>query len=117
MENDMGLPGAQLHWSDMAALLESPPHELSFADVAAISTDLARDIGRLKPRNEGYTLDDYFSLDGNYLVEYTEGRLQILPMPTEFHRALTGFLWQLLLALAQAEPGARAVFTDQGAGL
>jgi Uma2 family endonuclease len=95
----------------MAALLESPPRELSFADLSTFSSQLADDVGKLTPRNEGYTVEDYFKLDGNYLVEFVDGRLQILPMPTELHQALTGFLWQLLLVLAQSDPGARAQFS------
>ena len=72
----------------MAALLESPPLTLSFADLAALSQQLADDVGRLPLRTEGFSVADYFTLTGNYFVEYSDGCLQVLPMPNATHQAL-----------------------------
>ncbi len=92
----------------MPALFESPPHALSFADLARVSQTLAEDVARLPLRTEGLSVDDYLSLDGNYLVEYVDGRLQVLPMPDLFHQALVVVLLRLLDAwMAAADPDAR----------
>jgi hypothetical protein len=72
----------------MPSLLESPGQPLSLADVAGISRQLADDIGRLTLKTEGFTVEDYLSLGGPYLVEYRGGCLQVLPMPTALHQAL-----------------------------
>jgi Uma2 family endonuclease len=72
----------------MSAILESPPNAISIADLARISPQLAEEICRLPLRSEGFSVADYLSLDGNYLVEYVDGRLQVLPMPDLFHQAV-----------------------------
>ncbi len=86
----------------MAAILESPPHALSIADLARISQRLADEVSRLPLRSEGFSVADYLSLDGNYLVEYVDGCLQVLPMPDLFHQALTIVLVRLLDTWAEA---------------
>jgi Uma2 family endonuclease len=92
----------------MPAILESPPHAVTIADVARISQQLAEDLCRLPLRSEGFSVADYLSLDGNYLVEYANGCLQVLPMPDLFHQALTIVLVRLLDAWAEAhDPAAR----------
>jgi len=92
----------------MDALLEAPPRALAFADLAGISPQLADDVGRLTPRRSGFTVADYLSLDGNYLVEYVDGCLQVLPMPDLMHQALAHVLVLRLDAWAAAsDPQAR----------
>lgn len=95
----------------MSALLESPPHALSIADLARISQQLAEEVSRLPLRSEGFSVADYLSLDGNYFVEYVDGCLQVLPMPDALHQALTLVLTRLLddWAVAAADPLARSV--------
>jgi Uma2 family endonuclease len=94
----------------MDALLEAPPRPLTFADLARFSQQLADDVGRLPLRRSGYTVADYLSLDGNYLVEYVSGRLQVLPMPDALHQALTVVLLRLLDGWATvADAAARSV--------
>lgn len=92
---------------DMPTLLESPPTPLSLADVASISRQLADDISRLVLRTEGFSVEDYLSLDGPYLVEYLQGSLQILPMPTALHQAIAFVLANLLVAWLKPDPLAR----------
>lgn len=91
----------------MATLLESPPTPLSLSDVATISRQLADDIGRLVLRTEGFSVEDYLSLDGPYLVEYLQGSLQILPMPTALHQAIAFVLANLLVAWSKPDTLAR----------
>jgi Uma2 family endonuclease len=91
----------------MGTLLESPPRPLSISDVAAISRQLAEDISRLVLRSEGFSVEDYLSLDGSYFVEYLDGCLQVLPMPTAFHQAIAFVLANLLVAWSKPDPLAR----------
>ena len=94
----------------MDALLEAPPRAITFADLAAFSQQLADDVGRLPLRRSGYTVADYLSLDGNYLVEYVDGCIQVLPMPSAVHQALTFVAMQRFDAWTEAnDPAARLV--------
>jgi Uma2 family endonuclease len=91
----------------MPSLLESPGQPLSLADVAGISRQLADDIGRLMLKTEGFSVSDYLSLGGPYLVEYRDGCLQVLPMPTALHQALAFVFANLLLAFSKGDPLSR----------
>jgi len=91
----------------MPTLIESPPTPLSLSDVASISRQLADDISRLLLRTEGFSVEDYLSLDGPYLVEYLRGRLQILPMPTALHQAIAFVFANLLVAWSKPDALAR----------
>ena len=93
----------------MATLIESECGPLSLRDVAKISQTLAEDMQKLVFRTEGVTVEEYLSLDGNYLVEYVEGRLQILPMPDALHQALIEWFVRYLFPLFQKiDPDARS---------
>ena len=97
----------------MPAILQTPSQAepLSVADLARFSQQLAADVGRLPLRSEGFTVADYLSLDGNYLVEYSHGCLQALPMPDALHQALTVVLVRQLddWAVAATDPMARSM--------
>ena len=75
----------------MALLIESPAAPdtpMSLHDVSKISQTLAEHMQTLPLRAEGFTVEDYLSLDGSYLLEYVDGCLQVLPMPDLFHQAI-----------------------------
>jgi Uma2 family endonuclease len=91
----------------MATLIGSPTEPLTLEGVAKISQTLAEDLQRVVFSTDGFTVEDYFSLDGNYLVEYVEGRLQILPMPDFFHQAIIGWFYITLMRLFASDPDAR----------
>jgi Uma2 family endonuclease len=80
----------------MAALIESEAGPVAPFDLAVISQQLAADVSRLVPYTNGFTVEDYLSLDGPYLVEFDDGRLQILPMPDGLHQAIISVLNDLL---------------------
>jgi len=88
-------------------LLQSPPRALSLADVAGISQSLAEDLGRIVLKTEGFSVEDYLSLDGNYLLEYVDGCLQVLPMPDALHQAIAFVLANLLVSYAKDDADAR----------
>jgi Uma2 family endonuclease len=78
-------------------------------DLAVISQQLAEDVSRLVPDSEGYSVADYFKLDGPYLVEYVHGCLQVLPSPDSFHQAIIRVLRGLLESWLDRDPDARVV--------
>lgn len=87
----------------MPSLLESPGQPLSLAEVAGISRQLADDIGRLTLKTEGFSVSEYLSLGGPYLVEYRNGCLQVLPTPTALHQALAFVFANLLVAFSKGD--------------
>jgi Uma2 family endonuclease len=52
------------------------------------------------------TEEEYLAIDVNVLLEYADGFLEVLPMPTIFHQLILGFLFRQLHAyVADGEPG------------
>jgi Uma2 family endonuclease len=80
----------------MPALIVHEEKSASLSDIAAVSQSLADDLAKLHLRNEGFTEEEYLSLDGSYLVEFVDGRIQVLPMPTTLHQSIVGFLYFIL---------------------
>jgi Uma2 family endonuclease len=62
--------------------------------------EYAWEVATLFPEQGSWSEEAYLHLtDGtNKLVEFSDGRLEFLPMPTEQHQALVGFLYHALLA-------------------
>ena len=76
-----------------------------------VSQTLSEELRRLGPRPNGYSVEDYFALDGAYQLEFVDGCLQILPMPTALHQ--NPIFWLLKFfehALAEFDPNARMQF-------
>jgi len=57
----------------------------------------AWDIAYLFPPQGQWTEDEYLALDTKRLVELSNGRLEVLPMPTTSHQFLVVYLYGLLL--------------------
>jgi Uma2 family endonuclease len=96
----------------MPVLLENPSgsQPLSIRDVAEISQRLAEDLSKLTIKSEGFTVEDYLSLDGPYFVEYIDGCIQVLPMPDIIHQFLIFFLHAFLRDWMKGnDPGALVV--------
>ena len=91
----------------MATLLQSPPNPISLAGVAEISQQLADEIGRMVLKTEGFSVEDYLSLNGNYFVEYVDGCLQVLPMPDALHQAIAFVVATLLVDYSKSDVDAR----------
>jgi len=58
------------------------------------------EIATLFPAQGDWTIDDYLDLDArtNHLIEYSEGRIELVTMPSIEHQTIAGFLYQLLAA-------------------
>jgi Uma2 family endonuclease len=66
----------------------SSPHEPEYA----------WEVATLFPEQGGWSENQYLSLtdNSNRRIEFTDGRLEFLPMPTEVHEALVQFLYMAL---------------------
>jgi Uma2 family endonuclease len=60
------------------------------------------EIVQLFPAQGDWSEEEYFSLETNRLVEYSDGFLEILPMPTIFHQLILQFLYKRLDSLVLA---------------
>lgn len=60
----------------------------------------AWEIARLFPLQGHWSEEDYLDLDTNWLVEFTDGYVEVLPMPTTSHQLLVLYLRDLLKAYA-----------------
>lgn len=64
--------------------------------VPHISESLLEDLDRVGRKYPRWTAAAYFELSGNYLVEYSRGRLEILPMPTMRHQVIASRAFDLI---------------------
>jgi Uma2 family endonuclease len=62
----------------------------------------AWDIARLFPYQGYWSEEDYLELDTNHLVEFTDGYVEVLPMPKTSHQQIVQYLSNLLLAFVSA---------------
>ena len=58
--------------------------------------DPAWDLALMYPLQGAWTVDDYLRLDTGLLVEYTDGFIRVLPMPSLLHQWIVRFLFQVL---------------------
>ncbi|MDB5321998.1 MAG: hypothetical protein JWN40_3629 [Phycisphaerales bacterium] len=63
----------------------------------------AWDIARLFPYQGYWSEDDYLELDTNHLVEFTDGYVEVLPMPKTSHQRMVAYLYGQLLAFITAQ--------------
>ena len=60
--------------------------------------ELTWEIARLFPAQGDWSEEEYLELDSNHFVEYSDGYLEFLPMPTVFHQLILQFLFKKLEA-------------------
>ncbi len=60
------------------------------------------EIARLFPRQGEWTVREYLRLQAERGVEFDRGRLEFLPMPTEFHQDVLEFLYRSLFEFVTA---------------
>jgi Uma2 family endonuclease len=58
----------------------------------------AWEIARLFPDQGAWDEEDYLGLETNHLVEFSDGAVDVLPMPTTPHQLIVGFLYTALSA-------------------
>ena len=54
------------------------------------------EIARFFPEQGRWSVDAYLALDTNHLIEFTDGTLEVLPMPSQSHQFIVRFLFRLL---------------------
>jgi Uma2 family endonuclease len=64
-------------------------------------------LAEIIPRQGEWTEEQYlaFTDDTNWLVEFTDGFLEVMPMPTDRHQAVLGFLYVAFLNFLQPMGG------------
>lgn len=68
------------------------------------------DFTRLPPNQGEWTVNEYLALDGNHLVEYSDGVLEALPMPTEEHQLIVAFLYEVVKAFVESRRLGKVLF-------
>lgn len=69
------------------------------------------ELARLFPSQGAWSEEDYLALDIGQQIEYSDGFLQVLPMPTRAHQLIVAFLYRQLFAFVQAFlPGSEVLF-------
>jgi len=68
------------------------------------------EIAQLFPAQGQWSECDYLALNGNQLVELSNGKVEVLPMPTIMHQAISGYLYSTLLAFVTAGDLGRVYF-------
>jgi Uma2 family endonuclease len=75
---------------------------MSHAD-APRTREPAWEVARLFPDQGFWDESDYFALsERNRLVEFSDGVVEVLPMPTMYHQVILAFLYRTLLAFVEA---------------
>jgi len=64
----------------------------------SFSAEPTWEIAHLFPTQGNWSEEEYLNIDGNHLVEFSDGYLEILPMPTTSHQMLAYYLSGLVSA-------------------
>src|SRR5260370_12026586 len=56
------------------------------------------DIAQLFPPQGSWSEEEYLALDGNRIVEFSDGHIEVPPMPTTSHQLMVVYLYELLNA-------------------
>ncbi len=59
------------------------------------------EIAHLFPNQGSWTEEEYLSLNSNHLIEFADGVLEVLPMPTEQHQLIVALLFECLKAFVK----------------
>ena len=65
------------------------------------TAELTCEVAQLFPAQGHWNEDEYLSLDTNHLVEFSQGQLEVLPLPTFSHQRLVALLYRLLLGFIE----------------
>ena len=68
-------------------------------------TEPTWEVALLYPAQGQWSETDYLAINTNRMVEFSHGRLEVLPMPSDQHQAIVGYLYALFLAFVQRHGG------------
>lgn len=60
------------------------------------------ELAEMFPYQGSWSVEDYLHLETNKLIEFTEGSVELLPMPSQSHQFIVIYLFQLLKAFVNA---------------
>jgi Uma2 family endonuclease len=72
-------------------------HAASPSTPISVAGEPTWEIARLFPNQGTWSEQEYLDLKGNWLVEFTDGKVAVLPMPTTTHQLIVAFLYGELL--------------------
>lgn len=72
--------------------------------------ELAWQIAELYPDQGDWTEEEYLALPGNRLIELSDGRVEVLPMPTEAHQFIVAYLYRILHEFVMARSLGKVLF-------
>lgn len=75
---------------------------MSFAPIPSQIGDPTWEIATFFPVQGNWTVDEYFLLNRNRGVEFVDGRLEFLPVPTKTHELIAAHLYRLFYAFVSA---------------
>ncbi|MFN3333532.1 MAG: Uma2 family endonuclease, partial [Caldilinea sp.] len=55
-----------------------------------VEAEPAWEVALLFPAQGAWSEEDYLYLDTNHLVEFSDGKIEVLPMPSDKHQAIAG---------------------------
>ncbi len=93
----------------MPAVHERPPARV-LRTQQGVARRPAWEIALLFPDQGQWSEEEYLDLDSNLLVEFTDGNIEVLPMPTFSHQRITLWLLQRLLAFVEARDLGEVLF-------
>src|SRR5438067_7650998 len=67
-----------------------------------VEPEPAWEIARLFPYQGEWSEEEYLALETNHLVEFTDGHVEVLPMPKTSHQLIVQYLSNQLLAFVSA---------------
>src|SRR5436190_4021785 len=70
----------------------------------------AWEIVSLFPSQGDWTEEDYLALNTNHLVEFVDGRIEVLPMPTEEHQSIIAYLYELVAGFVRPRHLGKVLF-------
>ena len=68
------------------------------------------EIATLFPTQGQWNIHDYLALDTNHLVEFSHGRVEVLPMPTELHQMIVAFLYEAIKIFVTSRKMGKVLF-------
>ena len=71
----------------------------------------AWEVATLFPAQGSWTEEEYLALPGNHLVEYSDGSIEVLAMPTTSHQSIVAYLHALLVAFVSPRGLGKALFS------
>jgi Uma2 family endonuclease len=70
----------------------------------------AWEIAYLFPTQGEWSESEYLSLNSNHLVEFSDGMIEVLPMPTTDHQRIVAFLYGLVLSFVSVRKLGEVLF-------